>query len=197
MLLKCCTQHVSKFGKLSGHRTGKCQFFFQYDRRAILKNVQITIRLSSFHMLVRLYSESFKLGFSSRWTENFQVYQLGFEEAEEPEISLTTFIGSWRKQDSSRKTSISALLTPLKPLTVWITPNCGKLLKRKEYQTTLPVPWETCMGVKKQQLELDIKQKTGSKLWKQYDKAVYCDFASLTVMQSISCKTAGWMDHKL
>ena len=64
------------------------------------------------------------------------------------------------KSESSRKTSISALLTMPKPLTVWITMNCGKFLKRREYQTTWPASWETCM---KQQLELDVEQQAGSK----------------------------------
>ena len=50
-----------------------------------------------------------------------------------------------------------------KPLTVWITTNCGKLFKRWEYQTTLPASWETYMKFRKQQLELDMKQQTGSK----------------------------------
>ena len=61
----------------------------------------------------------------------------------------------------------------LKPLTVWIIANCGKFLKRWEYQTTLAAPWETCMQVKKQQLEPDMEQQTGSKLGKEYVKAVY------------------------
>ena len=61
----------------------------------------------------------------------------------------------------------------LKPLTVWITTNCGKFLKRWEYQTTLCAPWEICVQVKKQQLELDMEQQTGSKLRKNYVKAVY------------------------
>ena len=52
--------------------------------------------------------------------------QAGFRKAEEPEIKLPTLAGSWKKQESSRKTSISALLTMPKPLTVWITINCGK-----------------------------------------------------------------------
>ena len=52
----------------------------------------------------------------------------------------------------------------LKPLTVWITTNYGKLLKKWEYQTILSVSWETCMQVMKQQLELDMEQQTGSKL---------------------------------
>ena len=52
--------------------------------------------------------------------------QAGLEQAEEPEIKLPTSAGSWKKQESSRKTSISALLTMPKSLTVWITINCGK-----------------------------------------------------------------------
>ena len=62
-----------------------------------------------------------------------------------------------------QKTSISALLTMPKPLTVWITINCGKFWKRWDYQTTWPAPWETSMKVRKQQLELDMEQQTGSK----------------------------------
>ena len=101
-------------------------------------------------MPVRLCSKSFKLGFSSMWTK-IQRYKLGFEEVEEPEIKLLTFVGSWGKRGSSRKTSINtcASLTTLKPLTVWITTNCGKSLMRWEHQTTLPASWKTCMQVKK------------------------------------------------
>ena len=62
--------------------------------------------------------------------------QAGFEKAEEPEIKLPTSIGSQKKQESSRKTSTSALLTMPKPLTMWITTNCETFLKRWEYQTT-------------------------------------------------------------
>ena len=69
----------------------------------------------------------------------------------------------WKKEESSRKTSISALLTMPKPLTVWITINCGKFWKRWEYQTIWPASWETYMQVRKQQLELDMEQQTGSK----------------------------------
>ena len=57
------------------------------------------------------------------------MFKLILEKAEEPEIKLSTSAGSWKKQESSRKTSISALLTMPKPLTVWITINCGKILK--------------------------------------------------------------------
>ena len=105
----------------------------------------------------------FKLGFNSMWTENFQMYKSDLEKVEEPEIKLPTSAGSLKKQENSRKTTISALLTMPKPLTVWITTNCRKFFKRQEYQTTWPASWEIYMQVRKQQLELDMEQHTGSK----------------------------------
>ena len=113
------------------------------------------------------------------------MFKLVLEKEEEPEIKLPTFTGSSKKQASSRKASISALLTMSKPLTVWITINCGKCFKRWEYQTTLPASLEICMQVKKQQLEPDMKQQTGSKLGKEYVKAIYCHPDCLTSMQSM------------
>ena len=100
------------------------------------------------------------------------MFKLVLEKAEEPEIKLPTSAGSQEKQESSIKTSISALLTTLKPLTVWITTNCGKFLNRWEYQTTWPASWEIYMQVKKQELELDMEQQTGSRSGKEYVKAV-------------------------
>ena len=97
------------------------------------------------------------------WTVNFQMFKLVLEKAEEPEIKLPTSVGLSEKQESSRKTSISALLTMPKPLTVWITTNSGKFWKRWESQTTWPASWEICMQVRKQQLELDMEQQSGSK----------------------------------
>ena len=204
----------------------KRSVFIPIQRREMPENFQITIQLCLFHMLVRLCSKSFKLNFSSTWTENFQMYKLGLEKAGEPEIKLPTFFGSQRKQGNSRKTSTSASLTMLKPLTVWITTNCGKFLKRWEYRTSLPASWEICMQIKKQQLEPDLRQCccsvtqscptlcnpmdcstpgfpvlhnewTGSKLRKEYDHAVYHHLAYLTYMPSKSCKILGPMNYKL
>ena len=94
---------------------------------------------------------------------NFQMFKLDFKKAEEPEIKLPSSHGSSKKQASSRKTSISALLTTPKRLGVWITENYGKYFNRWEYQTTSPASWEICMQVMMQLLELDMKQQTGSK----------------------------------
>ena len=94
------------------------------------------------------------------------MFKLGLEKAEEPEFKLPTFAESQRKQGNSRETSTSVSLTMLKPLTVWVITNCGKLLKRREYQT--------CLWVEKQELEPCIEQLIDSRLRKQYDKAVCC-----------------------
>ena len=88
-------------------------------------------------------------------TENSELRELG--------ISLFSYCLYNSIENRNRKTSISALLTMPKPLTVWITINCGKFWKRWEYQTTWPVSWETCIQVQKQQWELDMEQQTGSK----------------------------------
>ena len=95
------------------------------------------------------------------WTVNFQMFKLDLEKAEEPEIKLPTSVRSSKKQDSSRETSTSALLTMPKPLCG--SQQTGKFFKRWEYQTTWPASWEIFMQVKLQQLELDMEQQTGSK----------------------------------
>ena len=86
------------------------------------------------------------------------MYKLGLEKAEEPQIKLPTFLGSQRKQGNSRITFTSDCLTILEPLTVWITENSGKFLKRWKYQTTFSASREICMWVQKQQFKLYMKQ---------------------------------------
>ena len=135
--VKVLNSIYNKFGKLSsGHRTGKGQFSFQLQRKAMPKNVQTTTQLHSSHTLANSCSKFSKPGFSNTWTVNFQMFMLVLEKVEEAEIKLATSAGSSKKQESSRKISSSALLMMPKPLTVWITINCGKFFKRWEYQTT-------------------------------------------------------------
>ena len=74
------------------------------------KNVQTTAQFHSFHMLAKWCSKFSKLGFNTVWTENFQMFKLDLEKAEEPEIKLPTSAGSLKKQESSRKTSLSAFI---------------------------------------------------------------------------------------
>ena len=96
------------------------------------------------------------------------MFKLDLEKAEEPEIKLPTSVGASKKQDSSRKTSTSTLLTMPKPLNVWITTNCGKFFKRWEYQTTWPASWEICMQVKEQ-----VRTGQGKTDWFQMGKRVH------------------------
>ena len=109
------------------------------DAKSCLYYVTITL----ISRASRLGLKSFKLGFSDMWTQNFQMYNLCFKKAEEPEIKLPTITGSWRNQGNSRKICTSASLTMPKPLIVWITTNYRNFLMRQEYQTTLPVSWHT------------------------------------------------------
>ena len=126
----------------------------------------------------------------------FQMFKLVLEKAEEPEINMPTSAGSSKKQGSSRKTSISALLTMPKPLTVRITINCGKFWRRWDYQTTGPASWETYIQVRKQQL-----QQTGTTDWFQIGKRV-CQGCILSpclfnFYAEYICETPGWMKPKL
>ena len=96
------------------------------------------------------------------WTVNFQMFKLVLEKAEEPEIKLPTSTGSSKKQESFRKNIYFCFIDYAKAF-VWITVNSAKSWKRWEYQTTWPTSWEICMQIRKQQLELDMAQQTGSK----------------------------------
>ena len=113
-----------------------------------------------------------------------------------PSLSLITFLRlpniPYLDHQKGKRVPEKHLFLPYwlsKPLTVWITINCGKFWKRWEYQTPWPAFWETYMQVRKQQVELDME--------KEYAKAVYCHPAYLTSMQSTLWETLGWKKHKL
>ena len=158
----------------------KRSVFIPIPKKGNAKNAQTTTQLHSSHTLAKECSKFSKSGLNSTWTMNFQIFKLDLEKAEEPEIKLSTSIRSSKKQESSRKTYISALLTKPKPLTMWITTKCRKFFKR--WKTTLPSSWEIYIQVRKQQLELDMEKHTGSKLGKEYVKAIYCHPAYWTSM---------------
>ena len=121
-----------------------------YDTIALISHAS-KVMLKILQARIQQY-ENLNLNFSTMRTMNFQMFKLDLEKAEEPDIKLPTSIGSLKKQESSRKTPISALLTTPKLLTMWITINCGKCWKRWAYQTTWPASWETYIQVRKQQL---------------------------------------------
>ena len=89
--------------------------------------------------------------------------QAGFRKGRGTRDQIANICWIMEKAREFQKNIYSALLTTLKPLTVWITINCGKFWESWEYQTTWPASWEICMQARKQQLELDMEQQTGSK----------------------------------
>ena len=124
-------QYVSKSGKLSsGHRTGKGQFSFQSQRRAMPKNVQTTIQLHSSHMLARICSKSFNLGFRSTW--ELPDVQVGFREGRGTRNQIAKIHGIIEKaREFQKKMPTSASLTTLKPLTVVDHKKLWKILKER------------------------------------------------------------------
>ena len=164
MLWKCCTQYASKFGKLSsGHRTGKGQFSFQSQRKSMPKNAQTTAQLHSSHTLSKVVLKILQARLQQYVNSELPDIQAGFRKGRGTRNQTANICWIIKKAREFQKTSISALLAMPKPLTVWITTNCGKFFKRWDYQTTLSASWEICMQVKKQQLELHMEQQTGSK----------------------------------
>ena len=164
--------------------SGKGQFSFQSQRKTMTKNAQIAIQLHSFHMLARLCLKSFKLGFSGMCTKNFQMFKLDLEKAGEREIKSSISTGSWRKQGNSRKTSTSASLTMLKSLTVWITTN-WKVLKEMGIPDHLTCLLRNLYPGQEATVRTG-HGTTGSKLGKEYVKAIQCHPAYLTYKQSTS-----------
>ena len=109
---------------------------------------------------------------------NFLMFKLVLEKAEEAEIRLPTSAGSWKKQESSRKASISALLTMPKPLTVWITINCGnkwEILKEMEKLKEMGIPDHLICLLRNLYAGQEATDRTGhgTKDWLQIGKGVH------------------------
>ena len=164
MLWKCYTQYANKFGKLSsGHRTGKGQFSFQSQKKGNAKECSNYHTFAIISHASKVMLKILQARLQQYVNREFPDVQVGFRKGRGARGQMPISVGLSKKKGNVRKTSLYALLTMPKPLTVWITTNCGKFLKRWVYQTTWPASWETCMQVRKQQLELDMEQQTGSK----------------------------------
>ena len=119
------------------------------------------------------------------WTVNFQMFKLDLEKAEKPEIKLPTSAGSSKKRDF-QKNIYFCFIDYAKAFDCVDHNKLWNILKEMGIPDTWPASWEICMQVRKQQLELDMEQQTGSKSGKEYIKAVYFHPAYLTYMQSTS-----------
>ena len=188
---KCCTQYASKFGKLSsGHRTRKGQFSFQSQRNAR--------ECSNYHTIAPISHTSkemlkiLQVRLQQYVNHELPDVQAGFRKDRGTRDQIANI--HWiikKKQEISRKTSTSALLTMPEPLTVWITTKCGKFLKSWKYQTTWPASWEICM----QDQEATVRTGHGTTDCFQIGKGLCqgCILSPryLTYMQSTSCEMPG------
>ena len=163
MTLKCYTQYTSRFGKQQWPQDWKRLFFIPIPKKGNAEGC------SNYHT-TELISHASKVMFKVlqarlRQYVNWDIpdVQAGFRKGRGIEDQIADICCIIENQGNSRKTLTSHSLTTLKPLTMWIKRNCGKFWKRWEYQTTWPASWETYMQVRKQQLELDMEQQTGSK----------------------------------
>ena len=124
------------------------------------------------------------------------MYKLDLEKVEEPEINCQHLLDHSKSKRIPEKHLL--LLHWLHKAFAYVDNNkLWKILQEMRISISLHVSWETCMQVKKQQLEPNMKQHTESNLGKEYDKAVYCYLADLTYMQSASWEMLYWMKHKL
>ena len=128
------------------------------------------------------------------WTMNFQMFKLDLEKVEEPEIKLPTSAGSSKKQEF-QKHIYFCFIDYAKAFDCVDNHKLWKILQEMGISEDLTCLLRNLYAVKKQQLEPDMEQQTGSKLGKEYVEAVYCHPAYLTYMQSTSWETLGWRKH--
>ena len=175
MLLKCCIQYISKFGKpSSSHRTGEGQFSSQFQRSSVLNNAQTKGQFCSLPILVKLCSKSFKLASVVLESRTSRCTTLVQKRQRNQRSNCRCPLDHRESKGIPDKNTYFCFIDYAKAFDCVDTTNCGKLLKRQESQTILPVSSEASMQVQKQQLEPDMKQLTGSKLRKEYSKALYC-----------------------
>ena len=178
MMLKCYTQYVSKFGKISrNHRTGKGQFSFQSQRRAVSKNVQ-TIHPQYVN-------------------QEFPDIQAGFRKGRVTRDQITNIRWIIEKAREFQKNIYFCFIDYAKALTMWITTNCENFLKRMGITDNL-----TCLLRNLQvSQEAIVRSGHGTTDWFQIGKGVHqgciLSIYYLTYMQSTSFKMAGWMNHTL
>jgi len=179
MLWKCFTQYVSKFGKLcSGHRTGKGQFSFQSQRKAMSKNVQTTTQLHSSHTLAKYWSKFSKPGFNSTWTKNLQLFNL--EKMQRDQRSNCQHLLDHRKSKTVPEKHLLLLCWPHQSLWLYSSQQTVEILKE------MGMPDHLICFLSNLYAGQEATVRTGSKLGKEYINTLYCHPAYLTYMQTES-----------
>ena len=168
--------------------------FIPIPKRDMPKNVQTTTFISHASKVMLKILQARLQQYVNRELPGVQA---GFRKGRGTREQIANICWIIEKAREYRKTSTSVSSVMPKPLTVWIIINCRKLLTRWEYQTILPVSWDTCVWVKKQELEPCVEQLIGSRLRKKYDRAFCCHPVYLIYVRNTSWEMLGWMSYKL
>ena len=198
MLLKCSTRYASKFGKLSsGHRTGKKSVFIPISKKGNAKERSNYRTNALISHASKVCSKSFKLSFNSIWTKNFQIYKLDLDKAEEPEIKLPTFTGSYKKSREFQKNIYFCFIDYAKAFDCIDHNKLWKILKEMGIPDYLTCLLSNLYAGQ----EATVRTRHGTTDWFQIRKGVHqgCIMypACLTYKQCTSCKILGWIKHKL
>ena len=149
MLWKCCTQYASKFGKLSsGHRTGKGQFPFQSQRKAMPKNAQTTTTIALISHTSKIMLKILQARLQQYMNWELSDVQPGFRKGRGTRDQIANTCWIIEKAREFQKNIYCFFIDYAKAFDC-VDHNCEKILKRWEYQTSLPASWETCIQVKK------------------------------------------------
>ena len=164
MLWKYYTEYASKFGKLSsGHRTGNGSVFIPVPKKGNTKecsNCRTVALISHANKVMLKILQARLQQYVNRELPNIQA---GFRKGRGTRDQIANICWIVKKTREFQKNIYFCFIDYAKALTVRITINCGKFWKRWKYQTTWSASWDICMQVRKQQLELDMEQQTGSK----------------------------------
>ena len=179
---------------VTGIRKG--QFSFQSQRKAMPKNVQTPTQTALISHVSKVMLKILQVRLQQYVDQELPEVQAGFRKGRGTRNHIGNICWIIKKAREIQENIYFTSLTTLKPLTVWITTNCGTFLKRWDYQTTWSASLETYMQIKKQQLDPDMEQRTVSKLGKEYLKTVYCHPPYLNYIQSTSWEMPGCMKHK-
>ena len=209
MLWKCYTQNARAFGKLSiGNNTQKDQFLFQSQRKVIPKKCLKYHTIALISKASKVMLKFLQARLQQYVNHELPDVQTGFRKGKWTRDQMANILWIIEKARKFQKNNNLYFIdyakafdcvdhSKLCKIIQEIIQEIWKLFSWWEYQTTWPDSWEICMQIKKQQLELDMEQQTGSKLGKEYIKAIYCHPAYLTGMQSTSWEMMDWMKHKL
>ena len=162
MLLKCCTQYASKFRKTQQWpQDQKRSVFIPFPKKDNAKECSKYCKTALLSHASKVMLKIFQARLQQYMNHELPDVQAGKGRRIRDQIANICWI--IKKEREFQKNIYFCFIDYTKPLTVWVTTNCGKFWKKWEYQITWSASWETCMQVRKQQLELDMEQQTGSK----------------------------------